>query len=66
MIFKWGKIQFPLYEYYVCSFEVLASEVRKCVGLGVRGVKLAIIELNRKETVWLALVENKKINIEHP
>lgn len=25
------KIQFPLYEYYVCSFEVLASEVRKCV-----------------------------------
>lgn len=30
------KIQFPPYEYYVCSFEVLASEVRKCVlGWGV-------------------------------
>ena len=29
-------------------------------------VKLTIIELNRKETVWLALVEEKKINTEHP
>ena len=28
------KIQFPLYEYYICSFEVLASEVRKCVCVG--------------------------------
>lgn len=28
------KIQFPLYEYNICSFEVLASEVRKCVWSG--------------------------------
>lgn len=60
------KIKFPLYEYYIWSFEVLASEVRKCVlGEGCR-VKLTIIELNWKETVWLALVEEKKINTEHP